>query len=168
MLVVRLSRMVVSVVLVLAALSWSTPAQAQVGAGSFASAISYNTAGLGLAVFTGGSITQLEAAGQASSASGIWLQDASGAYQLLVIGGPVFLKAPIQAAFPNGLQTTAVTVVRAAAPTPAVTATPSPSTAAVVYPNCTAAKAAGVTPLYRGQPGYSTTLDRDGDGIACE
>jgi endonuclease YncB( thermonuclease family) len=37
-----------------------------------------------------------------------------------------------------------------------------------LYPNCAAARAAGATPLYRGQPGYRTALDRDGDGIACE
>lgn len=36
------------------------------------------------------------------------------------------------------------------------------------YQNCTAAKAAGAAPIYRGQPGYSTKLDRDGDGVACE
>ncbi|GAA3751720.1 excalibur calcium-binding domain-containing protein [Streptomyces tremellae] len=36
------------------------------------------------------------------------------------------------------------------------------------YANCTAARAAGVTPLYRGQPGYDNHLDRDGDGVACE
>lgn len=36
------------------------------------------------------------------------------------------------------------------------------------YPNCTTANAAGAAPLYRGQPGYSTKLDRDGDGVACE
>lgn len=36
------------------------------------------------------------------------------------------------------------------------------------YPNCTAAKAAGAAPIYRGQPSYSTKLDRDGDGVACE
>lgn len=36
------------------------------------------------------------------------------------------------------------------------------------YPNCTAARAAGVTPIYAGQPGYSSKLDRDHDGIACE
>lgn len=39
---------------------------------------------------------------------------------------------------------------------------------AVYYANCTAARAAGVTPLYRGQPGYASHLDRDGDGVACE
>lgn len=36
------------------------------------------------------------------------------------------------------------------------------------YPSCKAARAAGVTPIRRGSPGYSARLDRDGDGIACE
>ncbi|ATY15908.1 hypothetical protein CU254_40135 [Amycolatopsis sp. AA4] len=36
------------------------------------------------------------------------------------------------------------------------------------YKNCAAAKAAGVAPLHRGDPGYRPALDRDGDGIACE
>lgn len=39
---------------------------------------------------------------------------------------------------------------------------------AAYYPNCTAARAAGVTPLLRGQPGYASKLDRDNDGVACE
>jgi len=38
----------------------------------------------------------------------------------------------------------------------------------VYYANCTAARAAGAAPLYRGAPGYRSALDRDGDGIACE
>jgi ABC-type uncharacterized transport system auxiliary subunit len=48
---------------------------------------------------------------------------------------------------------------------PAVTTT---TAASVYYPNCTAVRAAGKAPLYRGQPGYSSSLDRDGDGVACE
>ena len=40
--------------------------------------------------------------------------------------------------------------------------------AASYYPNCAAARAAGAAPLYAGQPGYSSNLDRDGDGVACE
>jgi competence protein ComEC len=28
--------------------------------------------------------------------------------------------------------------------------------------------AAGAAPIRVGQPGYSRTLDRDGDGVACE
>ena len=29
-------------------------------------------------------------------------------------------------------------------------------------------RAAGAAPLYRGQPGYGSHMDRDGDGVACE
>lgn len=36
------------------------------------------------------------------------------------------------------------------------------------YKNCTAARNAGVTPLYASDPGYGSHLDRDGDGVACE
>ncbi|WP_236022527.1 excalibur calcium-binding domain-containing protein [Bifidobacterium phasiani] len=36
------------------------------------------------------------------------------------------------------------------------------------YKNCAAARAAGAAPLYRGDPGYRSKLDADGDGIACE
>jgi hypothetical protein len=43
-----------------------------------------------------------------------------------------------------------------------------PSNGSVYYPNCTAARAAGAAPLYRGQPGYGRHLDRDDDGKACE
>ena len=36
------------------------------------------------------------------------------------------------------------------------------------YGNCSQARAAGVTPLHVGDPGYGRHLDRDGDGTACE
>lgn len=39
---------------------------------------------------------------------------------------------------------------------------------AVYFKNCTEAWRAGKAPLHRGDPGYGTHLDRDGDGIACE
>lgn len=38
----------------------------------------------------------------------------------------------------------------------------------VYYKNCAAAKAAGASPVRRGDPGYGNHLDRDGDGVACE
>lgn len=38
----------------------------------------------------------------------------------------------------------------------------------VTYKNCSEVKAAGKAPLYKGDPGYSTKLDRDKDGVACE
>jgi hypothetical protein len=36
------------------------------------------------------------------------------------------------------------------------------------FRSCADARAAGATPLIRGQSGYSSHLDADGDGIACE
>ena len=38
----------------------------------------------------------------------------------------------------------------------------------VKFKSCKAAKAAGYSDMKRGEPGYSSNLDRDGDGIACE
>lgn len=59
-------------------------------------------------------------------------------------------------------------------PTPAPS-TPAPTKPAPVVPpasayyaNCDAVRAAGKAPLLRGQPGYRSGLDRDGDGVACE
>ncbi|MBA4023867.1 MAG: deoxyribonuclease [Gordonia sp.] len=42
------------------------------------------------------------------------------------------------------------------------------SDSSVYYPNCAAVRAAGADPILAGDPGYSSKLDRDGDGIACE
>lgn len=36
------------------------------------------------------------------------------------------------------------------------------------YPNCAAARSAGAAPIYRGEPGYRSSMDGDNDGIACE
>lgn len=36
------------------------------------------------------------------------------------------------------------------------------------YASCDEARAAGAAPIAEGDPGYSTNLDRDGDGTACE
>ncbi|MGX1596104.1 excalibur calcium-binding domain-containing protein [Dietzia maris] len=67
---------------------------------------------------------------------------------------PTYAPAPVQTYAPP--QTYA----------PAPVAEPVPQ--AAYYPNCSAARAAGVAPLYRGQPGYASKLDRDNDGVACE
>jgi Excalibur calcium-binding domain len=50
-----------------------------------------------------------------------------------------------------------------------ITPSPAPTTgSSVYYPNCKAACNAGAAPIYQGQPGYRPSLDRDGDGVACE
>lgn len=38
----------------------------------------------------------------------------------------------------------------------------------VYYKNCTEVRNAGLAPIQQGEPGYSSHLDRDGDGIACD
>jgi hypothetical protein len=41
-------------------------------------------------------------------------------------------------------------------------------TVSVSYDNCSEVRAAGADPIRRGDPGFGSHLDRDGDGIACE
>lgn len=56
-----------------------------------------------------------------------------------------------------------------AEPAPAPPAPPQPAPPAnASYENCDAVRAAGAAPIRAGDPGYSRTLDRDGDGIGCE
>lgn len=71
--------------------------------------------------------------------------------------------------------TTVGTYVAPAAPAPVSSgssrsAAPAPASGSsgAYYKNCSAARAAGVTPIYRGEPGYRAALDRDNDGVACE
>jgi hypothetical protein len=51
---------------------------------------------------------------------------------------------------------------------PRATQPPATQPVSFYYANCAAARSAGAAPLHRGDPGYSPSLDRDGDGIACE
>jgi hypothetical protein len=67
----------------------------------------------------------------------------------------------------------AAQAARAAAPVPAAPkqaapAAPSAPTRTGGFANCTEARAAGAAPVRRGDAGYSSKLDRDGDGIGCE
>ena len=65
--------------------------------------------------------------------------------------------------------TAKATTTSTAAPTTTTTRAVTTTTVKTVsYANCSAVKAAGAAPIRRGDPGYSTSLDRDGDGIACE
>lgn len=67
-------------------------------------------------------------------------------------------------AYVLSLTPTAIVFAPTATRQAAATAPPS----AVYYANCTEARAAGAAPIYRGQPGYRSGLDRDDDGVACE
>lgn len=68
-----------------------------------------------------------------------------------------------------------VAIQPAAAPIPlpepaaAVVVEPDPEPASsAYYANCSEARAAGAAPLHRGDAGYRSSMDRDGDGVACE
>jgi micrococcal nuclease len=57
------------------------------------------------------------------------------------------------------------------APRPAPKPTTAPKSKASSgsgFSNCAAARAAGAAPVHRGEPGYASRLDRDGDGVGCE
>ncbi|WP_052493153.1 excalibur calcium-binding domain-containing protein [Rhodococcus sp. MEB064] len=56
----------------------------------------------------------------------------------------------------------------APAPIPAPAPYVEESSGSAYYKNCSAAKAAGAAPVYAGDPGYGSHLDRDGDGVGCE
>lgn len=67
--------------------------------------------------------------------------------------------------------TVEVTGTKSTSAAPTAKKTPKKTTqkaADVYYANCAAARAAGAAPVHRGDPGYSSRLDRDGDGVGCE
>lgn len=95
----------------------ATPAPTSLGAGAqlagFVAPPLFGSSGMASAVFLGGSVDQLEATALAAKAGGVWAQDSSGAFQLLVVGGPAFLRDTFKARIPNGFNSaTAVTLTR--------------------------------------------------------
>ncbi|MDO8678734.1 MAG: hypothetical protein Q7R30_09250, partial [Acidobacteriota bacterium] len=91
--------------------------------GGFAAPPLFGASGQAAVVFLGGSVDQLDAAAAGAGATGVWVQDSGGAFQLLVVRGPSFLRDGFTARFPGGFTTaTAATLLRppgATAPAPA-------------------------------------------------
>jgi hypothetical protein len=117
------------------------------------------------------------------------LQQSSPAITPLPALAPAPPLAPAPAPAPAPARAAIPAPARAAAPVPAPAAAPASPAAppnagsptgstdrssagstggSPYYANCAAARAAGVAPLHKGDPGYRSGLDRDGDGIACE
>ena len=78
------------------------------GSGAFVAPPVFSPSGQSLVIFGGGTVDQLEGASSAAKATGAWVQDGSGAYRLLVVGGPAFLKDQFKANFPAGLSANTV------------------------------------------------------------
>lgn len=101
---------------------------AEAAGGTFAAPPVFGASGQAAVVFVGGSVDDLEGAARASGASGVWAQDASGTFQLLVVGGPAFLRETFVARFPAGFASaTALTLTRPAGATSGPTLTPAPT-----------------------------------------
>ena len=93
--------------------STTTPPVATTGTGRFITTPVLGAGGLALAVFGGGSVDQLEAATGDIAARGVWVQDRTGAFHLLVVNGPAFLRREFASFFPSGFPgTTAVTITK--------------------------------------------------------
>jgi Excalibur calcium-binding domain len=91
---------------------------------------------------------------------------------LVVIGGALGMSResapPAQAVAVAAPSSTVQATIAAAQPTvtpSAARTTPKPP--AVYYKNCGVALAEGAAPIQKGEPGYRTGLDPDGDGVAC-
>ena len=69
---------------------------------------------------------------------------------------------------PGSAATVAALPRSANPPAPQPAPVPAPPAGVTSYANCDAVRAAGAAPIRRGDPGYASKLDRDGDGIGCE
>ncbi|MBF5082550.1 cell wall-binding repeat-containing protein [Quadrisphaera sp. INWT6] len=83
---------------------------------------------------------------------------------------PAPAPAPSSSASASASGSGSATAKPASTPRPSTTTSTPKATSggSAYYANCDAVRRAGKDPLYRGQPGYSSKLDRDGDGVACE
>ncbi|MFD2467358.1 excalibur calcium-binding domain-containing protein [Amycolatopsis silviterrae] len=97
------------------------------------------------------------------AATGLWAEPCKG-----MITAPAPVPTPTPTPTPPA-ETPAPPAPRTSEQPPPVEDTPEPEQpSSAYYKNCAAAKAAGAAPLHRGDPGYRSALDRDGDGVACE
>ncbi|MGU3291145.1 GmrSD restriction endonuclease domain-containing protein [Williamsia sp. M5A3_1d] len=102
---------------------------------------------------------------QVKSLYGLWVTQAEKDAITRVLTSCGAVAAPTQA--PATETRTQTPVPR---PTPRYTPPPPaiPDRGDVYYANCAAVRAAGAAPIRPGDPGYSTKLDRDRDGVGCE
>lgn len=81
---------------------------------------------------------------------------------------PAVTELPVVTAKPSTTIAAPPTTRRVTTTTKKKTAITTTTSKYVYYANCADVRAAGAAPLHEGDPGYSSSLDRDGDGVACE
>jgi len=90
---------------------------------------------------------------------------------ILPVGGPVMSADDIavEAAAAAGEAAAAVDASRQIRPIySAPSARPYAAPSYPSFANCSEARVAGAAPVFEGDPGYGSHLDRDGDGVGCE
>jgi hypothetical protein len=105
---------------------------------------------------------------------GSWVVGVSTLALIGSCGAPVSTQP--QVVSPSPTATATATAKPTVKPTPTAKPTVKPSTKPTVkpspvevfYANCREVRRAGKAPLRSGDPGYSSSLDRDDDGVACE
>ena len=105
----RRNVLVILATLILASAVLNDDADAQVPPG-FSNRPTFTADGPANVVFMGGTVDQQEMAAAIVGANGVWVQDPTGAFQLLVVRGPTFLKDAFKARSPGSLGPTAVTL----------------------------------------------------------
>ncbi|MFA7249729.1 MAG: hypothetical protein WC273_08870 [Dehalococcoidia bacterium] len=120
-----LSSMIAVALLAVTAVTFGPRAAAQTpapgiapGEGPFVPTPVFSSGGLALVVYMGSTIDGLEAAAGTAGATGVWVQDRQGVFQLLPVRGPAFLRSGFEAAIPSISGLTPVILVRSAEPPP--------------------------------------------------
>lgn len=93
----------------------TTPTVTAPARGAFASPPQFAAgSGQASAVFLGGSADQLIGAATDAKASGVWVQDTNGGFQLLIVNGPTFMMDAFRSKFSGFSGPTAVTLIGSA------------------------------------------------------
>lgn len=88
------------------------PAAANTGSGTIAGTVTFDSTGKALAVYNGGTVSQLVTASTQAKATGIWVQGPTGQFFGYVLGAPDFVNASFNAAFPNGFGVVSILLVK--------------------------------------------------------
>ncbi|TFB73191.1 DUF1524 domain-containing protein [Cryobacterium glaciale] len=99
---------------------------------------------------------------------GLWVTQAEHDAMTRILTACPDERATASAFAPEPVVVAPAPVVVAPVPVVVEPAPVEPAPASASYENCTAARAAGAAPVYRGDPGYGDHLDGDNDGVGCQ
>jgi hypothetical protein len=72
----------------------------------------FSELGTSLVMFTGGTSTDIENLARQAGATGAWVQDKTGKFQLLIVDGPDFMRQLFDSAFPTPFGVCAISLTK--------------------------------------------------------